>query len=177
MQLEQNFFKLFDLAEEYHVDVHQLSDRYRVLQKEVHPDRFAHASDREQLLAVQYTAHINEALNTLKTPLKRAQYMLKLKGKELCPESSAPMDPMFLMQQMEWREALEHLSRSDDPESELEDLEAEVECSWRQMETDFIGAISSNSELDKAVSCVRKMQFLDKLRHEIELAEDEFLDD
>ncbi|MCW8886254.1 MAG: co-chaperone HscB [Motiliproteus sp.] len=177
MQLEQNFFKLFDLAEDYHLDIHQLSDRYRVLQKETHPDRFAQGSEREQLIAVQYTAHINEALNTLKTPLKRAQYLLKLRGKELCPESSAPMEPMFLMQQMEWRESLEHISKSDDPEAELEALDDEVASTWRQMEKDFIAALSNESELEQAVSTVRKMQFLDKLRHEIEQAEDELLDD
>jgi len=178
MQLEQNFFELFDLAVGYHLDPHLLSDRYHALQKEVHPDRFAHASEREQLRAVQYTAHINEALTTLKDPLKRAQYLLKLRGRELCSELGGRIDPLFLMQQMELRERLEAAPAHADPESELEGLQQEVEEHWAQLETEFIQSLAGLTEqdLDEAVARVRKMQFLDKLLHEIEQAEDHLTD-
>ncbi len=179
MQLEQNFFKLFELTEDYHLDLHQLAERYRALQKEVHPDRYAHASEREQLLAVHYTAHVNEALNTLKSPLKRAQYLFKLRGRELCPESSAVMDPMFLMQQMELRERLEDVRSHQDPEAELEQLADDVQLSWQQLVENFTQSLAESNEeqLDRACDTVRKMQFLDKLRQEIDRAEDELLDD
>ncbi|OMH31831.1 Fe-S protein assembly co-chaperone HscB [Motiliproteus sp. MSK22-1] len=178
MQLDQNFFVLFDLAESFHLDLHQLSERYRNLQKEVHPDRYAHASEREQMLAVQYAAHLNEALNTLKVPLKRAQYLLKLRGRELSPEAGGPIDPLFLMQQMELRERLEAASQHPDPESELEQLQAEVEGSWDDLLNQFVQALESDSEqgLDQATESVRKLQFLDKLLHEIEQAEDQLTD-
>ncbi len=179
MQLEQNFFKLFGLIEDFHLDMQQLAERYRTLQKEVHPDRYAHSSEREQLLAVHCTAHVNEALNTLKSPLKRAQYLLKLRGRELCPESSAAMDPVFLMQQMEWRESLEEAGDSQDPEAELEQLDADVESSWKQLTNTVTQSLAegSDEQLDRACDTVRKMQFLDKLRQEIDRAEDELMDD
>ncbi|MEH6628263.1 MAG: co-chaperone HscB [Motiliproteus sp.] len=179
MQLEQNFFKLFELVEGYHLDLQQLADRYRLLQKEIHPDRYAHASEREQLRAVQYTAHVNEALNTLKSPLKRAQYLLKLRGRELCPESRTVMEPMFLMQQMEWRERLEGIRHHSDPEAELELLGDDVQLHWQQLIETFTQSLadSSDEQLDRACDTVRKMQFLDKLRREIEQAEDELMDD
>lgn len=178
MHLKDTYFQLFELAEEYHLDPHQLSERYRALQKEVHPDRFAHAGEREQLRAVQYTAYVNEALNTLRSPLKRAQYLLKLRGRELCPEVGGRMDPMFLMQQMELRERLEAAATADDPEVELESLQQQVQQAWEQLVAEFTAMLNDGSEsaLDTAVATVRKMQFLDKLLHEIELAEDELTD-
>ncbi len=178
MRLDQNFFEIFDLPESYNLDLHQLSDRYRALQKEVHPDRYAHAGEREQLRAVQYTAHINEGLETLKSPLKRAQYLLKVRGRELCPESGGRMDPMFLMQQMELRERLESAAAHSDPEAELESMQDSVEESWDELVEQFCTALDGGSEQDLEVASelVRKMQFLDKLLREIEQAEDELTD-
>ena len=178
MQLEQNYFQLFDLPESYHVDQLQLSDRYRSLQKQLHPDRFAHAGEREQLRAVQYTAHVNEALNTLKTPIKRAQYLVQLRGREACPESGGRIDPQFLIQQMELRERLEQVKQHADPEAELELMQRELESAWNALEQQFVEALedSAATATDLAVELVGKMQFLDKLSHEIELAEDQLTD-
>jgi len=80
MDIAQNFFELFGLDASFDLDLQLLSERYRELQREHHPDRHAHKGEREQRLAVQATAHLNEAFETLKTPLLRAQYLLKLEG-------------------------------------------------------------------------------------------------
>ncbi|HKJ76321.1 MAG TPA: Fe-S protein assembly co-chaperone HscB, partial [Gammaproteobacteria bacterium] len=70
----QNYFELFGLPEGFEVDSETLSLRYRDLQRALHPDRFAGASDRERRLSVQQTARVNEAYRTLKDPLARARY-------------------------------------------------------------------------------------------------------
>lgn len=174
MNFEQNYFQLFGLETNFDLDRTNLSDRYRQLQKEVHPDRFAHQSDREQRMAMQYTAHINEAFDTLKSPLKRAAHLLKLKGRAIEPETSFRMDPLFLMQQMELRESLEEATSIDD----LEALEDETETLWKACLNDFRQAISAEQpeQLEFAEGCVRKLQFLDKLRREIEQTEDQLTD-
>ncbi|MFX5957017.1 Fe-S protein assembly co-chaperone HscB, partial [Acinetobacter baumannii] len=72
-----------------------------------HPDRFAHAGDAERRVAMQWAAHANEAYRTLRQPLKRAIYLLSLRGIDIQAANNTAMAPDFLMQQMEWREALQ----------------------------------------------------------------------
>ena len=60
-----NYFQLFGIEVSFDVDLNQLSQSYQTLQKAVHPDKFAHASSQEQLLAVQKSAEINDAYQTL----------------------------------------------------------------------------------------------------------------
>ena len=78
-----NYFQLFDIEVSFDVDLNHLSQTYQTLQKTVHPDRFAHASSQDQLLAVQKSAEINDAYQTLKQPLKRAEHILTLRGAEI----------------------------------------------------------------------------------------------
>ena len=79
-RLNQNFFQLFDLPESFDLDVAHLSAKYRDMQTEIHPDKFAGAAEQEKMRAVQMTSYINEAYSTLKSPIKRAAYILSLRG-------------------------------------------------------------------------------------------------
>jgi molecular chaperone HscA len=102
--LSHNHFELFGLKAGFEVDGETLALRYRDLQKETHPDRFANASEQERRLSVQLAAQINEAFRVLKSPLARARYLLELKG-VVIDDTDTRMDPAFLMEQMELREA------------------------------------------------------------------------
>ncbi|MBV1790518.1 Fe-S protein assembly co-chaperone HscB [Marinobacterium sp. D7] len=176
MDMTRNYFELFDLEPGFEVDQALLSERYRALQKQWHPDRFAHLSERERRLAVQYTAHINEALATLKSPLRRAQYLLLLAGRDTHGESGAQLDPLFLMQQMELRERLADASEHVDPEAELDALREQADSGLRNLLDEFV-SLFSKQDLDGAEKTVRKLQFVTKLQKEIELLEDRLLDD
>lgn len=61
-------FALFELQPSFRLDLEQLATRYRELARGVHPDRFADASEREQRLALEKSASLNEAYQTLKSP-------------------------------------------------------------------------------------------------------------
>ena len=115
-EFQRNYFELFDLPVGFWVDREQLGERYRQVQRELHPDRYAGASAHEQRLAVQYSALINEAYATLRKPLPRALYLLELSG--LSQESIAgqQIDGGFLMVQIELREKLESIGELVDPE-------------------------------------------------------------
>lgn len=176
MDMTRNYFELLGFEPTWEVDQALLSERYRELQKQWHPDRFAHLSDRERRLAVQYTARLNEAVATLKSPLKRAQYLLLLAGRDTFGESAAQLDPGFLMQQMELRERLAEVGDAEDPEAELERLANAAEADLNALQTRFV-TLYSQSDLDGAETVVRKMQFMSKLQREIEAAEDRLLDD
>lgn len=170
MGAEQNYFALFGLPQSFQVDKAALTERYREIQKQNHPDRFASAGDQAQRLAVQQTALLNDALATLKSPLKRAGYLLKLAGRDIKPEATGPMDPAFLMQQMELREALENA----DHEDALDELRDQVEADWQQILAEFEGLLAN--DLEQAEQCYRRMQFLNKLLKEIDQREDELAD-
>jgi len=175
MDISKNYFEFIGLPVSYHLDLEQLSERSRELQKTLHPDRYTHLSDREQRMAVQYMAHLNEVVATLKSPLLRAQYLLQLQGIDTTSESSTPMDSMFLMQQMELRERLEEATSADDPFEELEQLNAETLEMLERLRNTFAQHYESGEFLE-AASNVRKMQFLEKLVLEIERSEDKLED-
>ena len=63
-------FALFDLQPSFRLDLDQLAARYRELARQVHPDRFADAGEREQRHAIERSANLNEAYQTLKHPQK-----------------------------------------------------------------------------------------------------------
>ncbi|HEY8570118.1 Fe-S protein assembly co-chaperone HscB [Microbulbifer sp.] len=174
MKLQQNHFEIFGLPVAYEVDRQLLTKRYRELQQEFHPDRFAAKSDREQMLSMQYAAQINEANNTLKDPVARAQYLLQLFGVEIKPEQTTA-DGEFLMQQMILRERLEEVRDAANPEVELDELGSDAADLFRSQELAFSTGLK-NRELEQAKSALLKMQFLAKLRRQIDALEEELLD-
>ena len=82
VDLSSSYFVLFGLPVSFDVDRKTLAERYRELQRTVHPDRFANAADSERRLSVQMAARVNEGFQTLKDPLARGRYMLELQGVE-----------------------------------------------------------------------------------------------
>ena len=174
MELQQNHFEIFGLPVDYTVDRQALAKRYRELQQEFHPDRFAAKSEREQMLSMQYAAQINEANNTLKDPVARAAYLLQLAGVEINPEQTTA-DGEFLMQQMILRERLEDVRSAADPEGELEDLGSEASQLFKAQEVAFSTALQGNA-LEEAKGALLKLQFLAKLQRQIEELEEDLLD-
>ncbi|MCK7595868.1 Fe-S protein assembly co-chaperone HscB [Microbulbifer sp. CAU 1566] len=174
MKLQQNYFEIFGLPMAYEVDRQALTKRYRELQQEFHPDRFAAKSEREQMLSMQYAAQINEANNTLKDPVARAAYLLQLAGVTINSEQTTA-DGEFLMQQMILRERLEDVRSAADPEGELDDLGSEAASLFKAQEQAFAGALASKA-LDDAKGALLKLQFLAKLKRQIEELEEDLLD-
>ena len=179
MDITQSYFEFLGLPVSYQLDQQALSGRARELQKTLHPDRFAHLSDHERRLSIQYTAYLNEAVATLKNPLLRAQYLLQLEGVDTFSESRVQLDPMFLMQQMELREAVESVPQAADPEAELERLLETVELEMRELRKEFESLYQQGTAAasEAAAVSVRKMQFIDKLGRELEALEDQLFDE
>lgn len=107
----QNYFELFGLPVVFQLDQNDLVERYRKLQRAAHPDRFANSSERERRLSIQKAAFVNQAFQQLKSPLQRARYMLELRGVQFDDARETNVEPAFLMEQMEYREALEAIPR------------------------------------------------------------------
>lgn len=110
MNLQSNDFELFGVPERFAQDRAALDARWKELQKEAHPDKFAAQGLAAQRVAMQWSVRINEAYQRLKDPLRRAAYLCELHGAPIQAHDNTAMPPAFLMQQMEWREALEDAS-------------------------------------------------------------------
>jgi molecular chaperone HscB len=172
---QRNYFQLFDLPVDFAVDLAQLGARYRQLQKELHPDRYAGASAHEQRLAVQYSALINEAYTTLRRPLSRVLYLLQLSGMTSADIAGQHIDGGFLITQMELREKLESMEGLIDPESVLEHLVIEISEDITALQEQFSQAYAAG-EMSAAASACVKMQYLDKLLQEAEQIESRLID-
>lgn len=163
-----NHFELFGLTVRFVLDQELLAERYREMQRGVHPDRYANATDQERRLSVQRAAQINEAFQTLRDPLARAHYILGLKGVQVDNERDTGMDPVFLMEQMELREALSEVRERLDPQGELgrlfSDINARIQTLIGLLEEQLAG--TTPEELREARDTVRKLQFLSRLREE-----------
>ncbi len=170
LDYSKNYFELFGLPVDYIIDSHSLAERYRELQRVVHPDRFANASDQERRLSVQGAALINEAYETLKDPVARASYLLTLHGVEMDSQNESTQDMAFLMQQMELREALEEARKQADPYETVIAINNQV----NQLITHLVGQMAvqfetpTQEQLEAAREILRKMRFLQKLRSEAE---------
>lgn len=116
-----DYFTLFGLPAGYEIDTQALAARFQDLQRQYHPDKFASGTQAEQLAAVQHSATINQAWQTLRNPLSRAEYLLSRHGFDLASEQHTVRDTAFLMEQLELREELDEIEQAKD-EARLERL-------------------------------------------------------
>ncbi len=174
-----NYFQLFGIEVSFDVDLNQLSQTYQSLQKAAHPDRFAHASSQEQLLAVQKSAEINDGYQTLKQPIIRAEYLLTLRGVEMPNEQQSFSDTSFLMRQMELREMLAEVKFADDVDTAFEAAQQTLAQEYQQHLELMSAQIRDNSEASNVLASdnLRKLKFYQKLNIEVERLEDSLFDD
>jgi molecular chaperone HscB len=161
----QNHFDLFHLPQSFTVDMTALNKAFHEVQNQAHPDKFASATSAEKRVAMQWATRANEAYQTLKNPLKRATYLCELNGVNLEVESNTAMPREFLMQQMEWREALEDAKASKDIDA-LETLEAELR-SVHKTEVGHIGALLEVKKFAEAAQSIRQLMFLEKFGEDV----------
>lgn len=174
VDLGKNYFELFGLPVSFEVDTSSLTERYRDLQRSVHPDRFANATDRERRLSMQQASLINEANRALKDPLQRARYLLSLHGVDIHDESNTVMDGMFLMEQMELREELDAITGKNDPLSALAEFIASIESRISERVQKLAGLFAdiNDEHLQQAHGLSLQLQFLYRLREEAESREE-----
>lgn len=169
-----DYFTLFGLPVGYTINSELLATRYLELQRQFHPDKYASRPQAEQLLAVSQSATINQAWQTLRHPLLRAEYILSLNGFLLANEQHTLRDTAFLMEQLDLREELDNIERAKEGDR-LESFAAKVAVMIKTRSVEMIAQLD-NQNWTQAADNVRKLRFLDKLRSQIEQLEDKLLD-
>jgi molecular chaperone HscB len=163
-----NHFTTFDLPATFSVDSTSLSARYRDLQAATHPDRFVNATDAEKRIAMSRTVDINEAYTTLKDPVRRAMHLLALVDVDGLDEKNTSMPADFLMQQIDWREALADARLKED-EDRLDEMASELAGMLASL-GDTFDAAYRGEHFSVATTLARKMRFMQKLAEEVDFA-------
>ena len=167
MNFSDDHFALFELPRTFRLDAAALDTRYREIAARVHPDKFAHAGDAEQRLSLQWATRLNEAYQMLKKPLPRAKYLLHLAGQDVGAENNTAMPMDFLVEQMEWREAVAEARIAGD-HHELERLHHRLQHDIRERHDELAALLDEHRDLMQAADRVRRLMFLDKLLFEID---------
>jgi len=166
LSLAATDFALFGLPERFAVDAAALDAKWKALQGAAHPDRFATDSAAAQRVAMQWAIRINEAYRRLKDPLARAAYLCALHGADVQAESNTAMPAAFLMQQMEWRDALADATSVDEVDALADEVGAARKAAIAALERqiDHAGAVDWNAVAD----AVRGLMFVDRFLADVD---------
>ncbi len=163
MNLADDDFTLFGLPERFALDRAALDARWRALQAQVHPDRFAADGAAARRAAMQWSVRVNQAYRRLRDPLERAAYLCELRGVPVGRHDNTAMPPQFLMQQMQWREALAEASDV----VAVEVLADEVDAAQRQLLEQLRREIDEQADMAAAARTVRALMFVARFRDDI----------
>jgi molecular chaperone HscB len=166
LSLAASDFALFGLPERFEIDLGALDAKWKQLQGAAHPDRFATETAAAQRVAMQWAIRINEAYRRLKNPLARAAYLCALHGVDIEAESNTAMPAAFLMQQMEWRDALSDAKSLD----AVDALSGEVVASRNATLKSLQGQIDTAAPVDwrTVAGAVRGLMFVDKFMSDVD---------
>ncbi len=169
MKLSDSDFALFAVPEQFQQERTQLDGRWKELQREAHPDRFAAQGQAAQRVAMQWSVRINEAYQRLKDPLKRAAYLCELRGAPIQAESNTAMPAAFLMQQMQWREALEEAAT----EADLQRLNDTLQAARQDLLAEIEAALDVRGDALAAAGQVRALMFIERFDHDVQMRFDQ----
>jgi molecular chaperone HscB len=164
MDLSYSDFELFALPQRFEQDRSEIDQRWKELQREAHPDKFAAQGAAAQRIALQWSVRINEAYQRLKDPLKRAEYLCELLGAPIEKHSNTAMPGDFLIEQMDWREALDEA----DSEDELDALSESVLRRRREMLARIQELLDLQNDAEAAARQVRALMFVERFAADIE---------
>ncbi len=163
-QLAVSDFELFGVPAQFAQDRAQLDARWKDLQREAHPDKFASQGTAAQRVAMQWSVRINEAYQRLKDPMRRAAYLCELGDAPIQAENNTAMPAAFLMQQMEWREAMDDATDV----AALEALHDDVQQAHTTALQQCAQLIDIAHDLPAAAQQVRGLMFIEKFLRDVE---------
>jgi molecular chaperone HscB len=164
MSIDDDDFTLFALPERFALDSQQLDRRWRELQAEVHPDRFAAQGAAAQRIAMQWSVRVNQAYQRLKDPLKRAAYLCERRGAPIEAERNTAMPHEFLLQQMAWREALDEAADGAAVQGLADQVEAHEQGLLQRLQV----LLDEQGDAAAAAAQVRALMFVARFRNDLD---------
>jgi molecular chaperone HscB len=164
VNLQATDFELFGLPERFEQERATIDSRWKELQREAHPDRFAAQGAAAQRVAMQWSVRINEGYQRLKDPLKRAAYLCELRGAPIDAERNTAMPREFLLEQMHWREELEEAASGAD----LDVLHDELAAARKAAISLISAALDQHNDPQAAAQQVRALMFIERFAEDVE---------
>ena len=164
MNLDSDDFQLFGIARRFEQDRKDLDARWRELQAAVHPDRFAADGAAGQRAAMQWAVRVNEAYQRLKDPLRRAAYLCELHGAPINAQNNTAMPAAFLVEQMQWREALGEAGTL----GQVEALAFKVAAHRKLALLQLAGVLDQRHDFAAAAELVRALMFVERFARDVD---------
>jgi molecular chaperone HscB len=164
MKIDDDDFELFGVPRRFEQERALLDARWRALQAEVHPDRFVAEGQAAQRVAMQWAVRVNEAYERLKDPLKRAAYLCELNNTPVDTHRNTAMPASFLIQQMQWREALDEADSLD----AVEALASEVKVHRQAALTELRKTLDERHDPTAAADQVRALMFVERFIEDVD---------
>jgi molecular chaperone HscB len=164
LSLQSNDFELFGLPERFAQDRAPIDARWKELQREAHPDKFAGQGAAAQRVALQWSVRINEAYKRLKDPLQRASYLCELRGAPINAENNTAMPADFLMEQMAWREELDEART----ETQLDALDAQLKQARDERLHRIEALLDREGDAAAAAQQVRALMFIERFGQDVQ---------
>ena len=147
---------------QFNIDLDRLQKSYRIIQAEIHPDKFVSGSQIEKNQSLIKSTEVNDAYQTLKNPIKRARYLIKINLNS--EENNSTLPPSFLMQQMEWEEHLESISKQ---KVELEKFSHLINSKYQKNIIALEKVCDKDNNWNGAMEILNELQFVEKLNYKI----------
>ena len=164
LSLQASDFELFDLPEQFQLDAAALTQRWKALQAQTHPDKYVAADAASKRLAMQWSVRVNEAYQRLRQPITRGAYLAELRGHPVNAEDNTAMPAAFLMQQMEWREALDEAQGDLNGLTQLADDTNAAKKTYLQLAE---LAFDTDKDIPRAVGAIRALMFIERFLKDV----------
>ncbi len=148
-----NAFQIFNMPVSFKIDEAELGQKYFQIQKMVHPDRFASASEAEKRNAQQWSTRLNDAYSVLKDPIQRAKLVCALLGSPVDEESSGSMDQLIR------REEISTAKEAND-ETRLKKLKEEISGEKEDLLKKVEHSLDEDKDPKTASENIKKIMFL-----------------
>ncbi|MFM9890975.1 MAG: Fe-S protein assembly co-chaperone HscB [Rickettsiales bacterium] len=157
----QNLFDILGLPTAFALDAKALEKAYFAAQRACHPDGFVGKSAAERVAAISRSQVVNDAYDTLKTPITRAAHLLELQGIETLSDT-AKASPALLMEVMDLRERLQDaMGDGAAIAGMVEKIKTEAAKTTRELEAAF-----TTEEFKKAAEATMRLHYLAKAMEE-----------
>jgi len=168
-----DYFRFFGLSRALVIDARDLEQRFRALSRQFHPDFYCGASTTERLASLERSAYLNDAYRTLRDPVERLDYLLKLEGyapKE-SREAAAQVPPGLLEEVFELNEELEAIQdlRADgaapaEVSARLDSARQPIQANLDRHDRDLAALMAAHDSQTAAGDIAGRKATLDALR-------------
>ena len=165
--MQMNFFKWFDLPEQYTIDLNALKKKYYALSKTTHPDNFQGQSQFERKMAEQALGYTHEAYAVLSCPVQRAIYILALNYIDISNESEQQqyLSPDFLEMAFDWQAKIQEVKQNTKNTKNKEAVMLDLENNMNSRLSQMVIFLHSQ-QFDLAAPLVKEIQFIQKIREQ-----------